>query len=441
MNLDERLLKEPLSLTIARGDVPFDLLGKETRLRPEDWAWQFLRLNDDYRTAYRTAQEKQQHATDSETRQPGRIVMQHACRSILADEDICRASFGLSTWLDPNQIRLPELDRGESWFSPLSPIDITSTHVSLVPSHIPPHLSALRIDPAHTEMAFYVVTSGVFGRPEKHNVENITGDPLRYQRPHLFFLVDSSIPPTGQLLEIEKFVGYIRKRMVNSVCTAPPPFRGRRTQATVEALNERHALAFPSLRRMVPPLAPGAKPCNAGSTWSVVKLDFRVPLKENIGVIREQLTKKHEKLVADGVAINSPWERFRHELSAPRKTDDVVLTDGHSLKAYAVIAELRQIAGRDLIPAEIEHVIKERSYPANNEQRDELPESLDEWLAKRIDRITGYIDRAQRFVGGDYRWLIYTQKPDTPKQTQKCAARKPAKGCISPSSAPSKSPL
>lgn len=412
MSLDERLLKEPLSLKIAPGDAPFDLLGKETRLRPEDWAWQFLRLNDDYRTAHKTAQEKQQHEKGSETRKPGRIVLRHACRSILADEDICRSSFGLSAWLDPNQTRLPVLDRGESWFSPLSPIGITSTHVGFVPSHIPPHLAALRINPVHTEMAFYVVTSGLFGRAEKHNVENVTGGPLRYQRPHLFFLVDSSVPPAGQLLEIENFVGYIRKRMATAVCTAPPPFRGRRTQATVEALNERLALAFPSLRQVVHPLAPGGKPCDTGAVWSVAKLDFRVPLKENIATIRRHLTRRHEELVAAGVAASPPWERFRRELSAPKQTDDVAPTDGHSLKAYAVIAELRQIAERDLTPAEIEHIIKERSRHDDDKRPAEPPPLWDGWLANRVDRISSYIEHARRLVAGDYRWLIYTQKPD-----------------------------
>jgi hypothetical protein len=412
MSLDERLLKEQLSLKITPGDVPFDLIGKETRLGPEDWAWQFLRLNDDYRKAYRTAHEKQQHAAVSETRQPGRIVIRHAYRNVFADEGTCRSRFGLSTWLDPKHTRLPELERGESWFSPLSPIDITSTHVVFVPSHIPPHPTALRISPVHTEMAFYVATNGLFGRAEKHNVENITGGPLRYQRPHLFFLVDSSVPPAGQLHEIENFVGYIRKRMVAAVCTAPLPFRGRRTQATVEALNERLALAFPSLRQVVRPLALGAKPCDTSAVLSVAKLDFRMPLKENIAVIRDQLTARHEKLVADGVAAPPPRVRFRRELSAPRKPDGMTLTDGHSLKAYAIIAELQQIAGRDLTSAEVERIITERSHVAGGGQPAGLSLSWDEWLAKRVHRIAGYIDHARRFVAGDYRWLIYTQKPD-----------------------------
>lgn len=415
MSLDERLYKEPLSLKVKPGDTPFALIGRETLLGPEDWAWQFLRLNSDYQKAYRIAQEKQQHAGEGETRQPRRMALRHPYRYILADEDDCQRRFGLSTWLDPEQTRLPELERGESWFSPLSPIGITATRLRIVS----PGLAPLSIDTANVETAFYVVTNGVFGRAEKTNIENAfdDGERLQYRYPHLYFLVDSSIPPAGQLLEIENFVGYIRKRLADAVCTAPPPFRKRRTKAVVEVLNEKLAgsVAFPSLPPTVSPLARGEKPCDVATTWSVARLDFRVALKENIAVIREQLTKRHEKLVADGVATNPPWERFRHELSAPRKTDDVPLTDGHSLKAYAVISELRQIAGRDLTPAEIEHVIKERSYPANNEQRDELPESLDEWLATRINRIPGYIDRARRFVAGDYRWLIFTQKPDTLK--------------------------
>lgn len=410
MSLNERLYKQQLSLKITPGDAPFDLIGTESRFGPEDWAWQFLRLNDDYQKAYRTAQEQQQHAAGNETRQPERIVLRHACRNILADEDNCRNRFGLSTWLDPQQTRLPELERGESWFSPLSPIEITSTQAPIVP----PQLAALwPHHTAHFETAFYVATNGVFGRAEKHNVENVFGERLRYQRPHLFFLVDSSVPPAGQLLEIENFVRYVRERMKGAVCTAPAPFRQRKTQATVEVLNEKLAGAF--LRQVAPPLARGDRACDPAALWSVVKLDFRVALKENIAIIRDRLTKRHKELVANGVAAKPLWDRLRHKLSAPRKTGDIALTDGHGLKAYAVIAELRQIAGRDLTPTEIERVITERSCLANSGQPDKLPKLLDEWFANRVDRIKGYIDYARDFVAGDYRWLIYTQQPNASK--------------------------
>lgn len=410
MRLIEHLCKEPLSLKIEAGPAPFALTGKETMLGPEDWAWQFLRLNNDYRTAYATALEKQQHAAGNETLQPGRVVLRHACRNILADEDTCRNRFGLSTWLDPKQTRLPELERGESWFSPLSPIEITSTQVCIVP----PQLAALwPHHNAHFETAFYVATNGVFGRAEKHNVENIFGERLRYRRPHLFFLVDSSVPPAGQLIEIENFVRYVRKRMEGAVCTAPARFRQRKTPATVEVLNEKLASAF--LRQVAPPLARGDSACDPAALWSVAKLDFRGALKENIAIIRDQLTKRHKELVANGVAAKPPRERPRHKLSAPRKTGAVVLTDGHGLKAYAVIAELRQIAGRDLTPAEIERVIMERSCLDNSGQPDELPKLLDDWLANRVNRIKGYIEYARDFVAGDYRWLIYNQQPNASK--------------------------
>jgi len=404
MSLDERLYKEPLSLKIKPGDTPFELIESETLLGPEDWAWQFLRLNQDYRQAYSRAKEKQRNTESGETRQPGRIVLRYKQRTILADEDDCRKTFGLSTWLAPEETRLPKLEPGLSWFYPLSPIDISATHV------VAPQLAAPNIDTTNTEVAFYVVTAGVFGRPQEGNSENVFGDGerLQYRHPYLFFLIDSSVPPAGQLLEIENFVGFVRKRLANAVCTLPPPFRKGRTRAETGVLTERLAsrIYFPSLPPVAPPLAPGEKTCDPNALWSVARLDFRAPLKENINFIRGRLTERHQKLVAAHVAASPPRERFRRELSAQKQTD------GHSLKAYAVIAELQQIAGRDLTPTEIEHVITERSRPTNRERTVQPPDLLDDWLADRVGRITGYIKEARRYVDGDYRWLIYSQKPD-----------------------------
>ena len=54
------------SLSVGTGLVPFALSSNERKMAPEEWAWRFLRLNQDYQKAYSDALEKQQASQDSQ---------------------------------------------------------------------------------------------------------------------------------------------------------------------------------------------------------------------------------------------------------------------------------------------------------------------------------------------------------------------------------------
>ena len=107
-----------LSLSVAPDLAPFALSKQEKEMTPEDWAWHFLRLNQDYRDAYSAALEKQTANPQSRTGM-SRFRREYLHRTIYVDEQECRDRFGLSTWLDPKNHSLPELGDGRSWFAPL----------------------------------------------------------------------------------------------------------------------------------------------------------------------------------------------------------------------------------------------------------------------------------------------------------------------------------
>ena len=115
----DKVCIETLSLRIAGLNAPFTLSGLERDFGPEEWAWQFLRLNTGYQREYAQALANRD---PDETCPSGALDCRHMHpeRKILASELLCRRQFGLSTWLDPNAMQLPVLKDGESWFYPLT---------------------------------------------------------------------------------------------------------------------------------------------------------------------------------------------------------------------------------------------------------------------------------------------------------------------------------
>lgn len=114
---------------IAADDAPFALTGKrEKMLKNDDWAWQFLRHNADYKLAYELARSDPRFLTPSElknlhdhnrhTATQNSII--HSLTESQAEHLLpCRTKFGLSAWLDPGKTDLPGLSaKTDSWFFP-----------------------------------------------------------------------------------------------------------------------------------------------------------------------------------------------------------------------------------------------------------------------------------------------------------------------------------
>lgn len=129
---------EGLTLPLLSGDQPFALSDEEKRLSPDDWAWLFLSLNDDYRAAYAEYRNKYNlrprgGAPSKEAPLLSRYIFEADDREMMPDEDGFSARvFGIGAWLSPSVDRLPAINNG-SWFFPLKRVGSTN--------HFPPKSS------------------------------------------------------------------------------------------------------------------------------------------------------------------------------------------------------------------------------------------------------------------------------------------------------------
>ena len=120
-----RALKE-LALELSNSETLFALEGDEEAFGPEDWAWLFLRCNQEYVEAF-YAQREKVLAKETPTVPNSTLSFFLADTDnpdIIFDEDgSCRQRFGLAAWLNSDLKRLPALEDGGHWFFPLmSPV-------------------------------------------------------------------------------------------------------------------------------------------------------------------------------------------------------------------------------------------------------------------------------------------------------------------------------
>ena len=159
-----------LSLRVVPSRSPFALNAPEVLFGPDDWAWQFLRLNEKYRSEY---------------------AVQLAGDHIGMTKQFCREEFGLSTWLDPRETRLPDIGRHKSWFFPIRAVADCPEN-SALPSWHAGRFGYSEIDDAliHTDEFKIAGSDG--------NVQRSSRSVL------VHFLVNCAVAPAAQLLTIEK---------------------------------------------------------------------------------------------------------------------------------------------------------------------------------------------------------------------------------------------
>lgn len=103
-----------LTLPLSNSAMPFALEGREIGFGSDDWAWLFLRMNADYKKAYR--EEKEREADENIEL----YLVNPANHHIRTDLDgSCMRRFGLAAWLNPHEEELPRLKNNGSWFFPL----------------------------------------------------------------------------------------------------------------------------------------------------------------------------------------------------------------------------------------------------------------------------------------------------------------------------------
>lgn len=374
---------DQLSLHLANVDVPFSLIGYENNFGPEDWAWQFLRLNHSYQRDYGSVLDS--HDPEVDHPQGAVLVRQkHPERKIQLKEVHCRKRFGLSTWLDPRLTRLPKLERGESWFYPLTrSVDSAEDGTRQVA----------------VEGVFSYLPVPFIGNYDRKLAKKSGVVVRSFSSSDVWYAVDCSVPPLAQMKSVEMISRMHRDWLRQLDAEIRPGGQARRFSSLKDS-PWFDAESFDSA-------SAGADGVNAGTLWRAVHIDVLGPLKEQIKAQQKNLHQAYLANCASGAALPPVRERFRHELTGPSDTDGSTLTDGHFLKALVISAQLAQ---RGLDEYEIVHFLNQHAAPCakGNLQSNSV---RDEWVTGLAKRVEHYREQARAFVKGGYRWLIHAQKP------------------------------
>lgn len=399
-----------LSLSVAPGLGPFALSKQEEKMTPEDWAWRFLRLNQDYLRAYSAASEKQAATPESRIGM-SRFREEHPHRTVYVDEQECRDLFGLSTWLDPNKDSLPELEEGQSWFAPLRSVCVKYA----------PDLQAVRFN----------ACDGLFGllaqRPSRGIKIDIRGSSGSKQRPLLSaaidFVVDVSVPLDGQLASVswltDRYVEMFREsglsssafdKKIDKAWTIVGEFsestgdeRGcvfveklsrknkNEPENSTQALNESREIYADSIK----------------STG--IHINLARSVGKQLSDYHTLVNDKRRWLIENGLINKPPYERFWSRLGATRGRGEGTPSDGHALKAYVLIAECHHQGITR--PDDIFDVLEGKGAKKRSSFA-QLPD--DDWVEyarTRADRFKDYAENAKAYIKDDYKWLVRSQNP------------------------------
>lgn len=383
------MLSDPLTevinrsaVRIAPGKAPFALVGREHRFDSDDWAWQFLRLSASYRAAYAEAARRQSANPGCLDGAGPHLRDRREQRTVFVNERLCRKFFGLSTWLPPDQPVLPRLHKGESWFWPLRMVVYDSEFEA----------------GAGLQEGIYGFSAfDPKGGPQKCYSRRFARDSAS-----IWFAVDCSVPPAAQLASIKFVIRRAAERLrqvgetSQTFCRASPIVRPLVGDPRFDAEDYQYGAAV------------GDGVDNMAEVWRLLRVDVLGAAQAQLAECQSLLLGEHRELVRLGLAKPPEQERLRLALASTNRIEfGDRPTDGHALKAYVIIAlcRLNGITDAPSIVERIEGLARDHTSSAR-----QTPE-WDNWLAGRIDRFEGYLDKALHYVDGGYKWLVHAQKP------------------------------
>lgn len=350
----KKILVEDLSLKISQHGLPFDLVGAEMRFGPDDWAWQFLRLNEKYRTDYERFQRGE--ASVGFPNHP-------------------RSRYGLDWWLDPTTIRLPERQGARSWFEPLMDIvDAPEWDADAFPNEIGPQSPEYSLHLAHLPE---IPINGDEGVSTK-----------------VWFAIDCSVLLAGQLELVSRCAKDYRLWFREEGLKKTSQPKGCRELLNLDQCRYFDAKGFTN--------AIGAKDKSATPAlyWRAIRVDVYGSISQQINEYREDLETIYQGFLVSE-AVEPPFlEKLRFFFSKGQYGNHQ--SDGFPLKILALVGQLHQHGMQDEEIAKF--VVQNSCYGRYDE------ETSKNWAADLIIRIPTYLQHAASFVEDGYRFLIRGQK-------------------------------
>lgn len=384
---------EGLTLSLLEGVEPFGLAEKEN-FGPDDWAWLFLSMNEDY------AKEFEEQASK---RKPGVDALQPFCvhditGDVIPDEDgQCRSRFGLAAWINPSLERLPPLvnESESSWFFPLmSPVleycqrpAVSNGHLR----HFSPSNKWFKYPNLVTgpkKISYLEAVEAALGYLPTRTAPRFTSSGLDVGSWELAWAaIDCSIPPDGQLRAFSWLVMRHRKRLQEF------GYKTHDNLGELGLLDVGKADAFSC--KKFNKAAAAREGDNIHNCYAAICVDVLGPVMSQLKGYAKLLHQKHKKLRLKGVGRSPFPERFRNSLPMIEGA-----RGGSWLKTIHVLYEL-SCWGHSL--ENIDKIIGEPPLaPAGGRPA---------WRDQLVENMGSYIEQGRAMVNENYRWLIYAQKP------------------------------
>jgi hypothetical protein len=200
----------------------FALTNDEKNFGPDDTAWQFLRLNPQYRKAFIEATH-----TTSNPKALDKILSYIAAENLnpetiaYTQDDTCQKQFGIAVWLDPACERLPRLiDPDDSWFFPLKRVEQQDSALSLKQRGLSP--KNLDWFPWLTVQETPFGYGSILG-PGPGQSYPIEKKKQPYARRLIHIAFDCSIPVDGQVQALEVLARKHREFWSKRICSTTAP--------------------------------------------------------------------------------------------------------------------------------------------------------------------------------------------------------------------------
>lgn len=362
----------------------------EEKFSPDDWAWQFLRLNDEYRSAFRRSQADVQ---DGEAMESLRSCLLDPSRASIvpSSPEAPAHHFGVGAWLAPEHESLPELKANGSWFFPLRRVIQEDPLLEEVGRIWPCKLGNWRhIGRAYPRLVADETPFGYGAIRRAYSVDT----PHRERM--VWAAIDCSVPVDGQILTFNTLAKLHRAYWQQE---------GLRTSdkatVVVEPVEYEDVFSHVNFRRT---LNSGISHGSCSRQWRTVGIDALGPISTQTEDCLRRLRGVHHEL-REQESFEGGWpRRFPHNINGAAGASGEAPKNSRYLKALIVIA--KALSPESLRPNDLAQV-DEIAAALNI-----LPSGLSfpDWLERFYEGMEKrHLPRAYHLMKRRYRWLVHGQ--------------------------------
>ena len=372
----------------------FALTEEETTFMPDDWAWQFLRLNNDYKNAYVRACE---HETDDDlpSKTESHIANADGVRVPAGSDSACALEFGLSAWLDPSHESLPKLKGAGSWFFPLKRVVQEDPRLVEIGATWPAQRRAGRIPPESQPRLAVSETLFDYGGAK---LAHLCSTPHRERM--VWVAVDCSVPPDGQISALKTLAELHRAYWREGTRADRLPTTHTPTVA-IETIDYEDVFSHVVFRRTHDA---GASAEDTSALWRTVGIDALGPIGLQADACLRHLGDIHLELKEQG-ELKTYWPtRFPGDITAVTGPGGKPPESNRYLKALLVLASATP-------PADFgANDLKIIDDVANQVGILPMNARFPRWMENFYNGMERYhLPRAHNMVKKLYRWLVHAQ--------------------------------